>query len=48
VLKNIVHDELEQLPESLQKLNPKDRIELLLKLIPYVLPRLNNVHDFGG
>lgn len=39
-LKNILHDEIEKLPEHLATLDAKDRIELLVKIMPFVLPRV--------
>lgn len=42
-LKNCIHDEFEKLPELLEKLKPKERLELLVKLLPYALPKNNKV-----
>lgn len=39
-LKNILHQEIELLPDHFNKLEPKDRIELLTKLLPYALPKV--------
>jgi len=39
-LKNILHQEIELLPEHFNKLEPKDRIELLVKLLPFALPKV--------
>lgn len=43
VLKNLLFEELEALPENINKLEPKDRIEVLIKLIPYILPKVETV-----
>jgi len=43
ILKNILAKELETLPEHLEKLETKDRLELVIKLIPYVLPKVEPV-----
>jgi hypothetical protein len=40
VLKNILHQEIELLPEHFNKLDPKDRLELLVKLLPFALPKV--------
>ncbi len=40
VLKNILHDEINLLPAHFDKLEPKERIELLIKLLPYSLPKV--------
>lgn len=39
-LKNILHQEIEMLPDNLNKLEPKDRLELLVKLLPFALPKV--------
>ena len=44
VLQGIVTSELERLPESLKKLDDKDRLQFLVKIIPYVLPKLQTEH----
>lgn len=40
ILKDIMTKELEQLPSRLDKLNDKERIEFLLRLMPYVMPKV--------
>jgi hypothetical protein len=40
LLKDVMHDELEVLPDVLKSLEPRDRIDALAKLLPYVLPKL--------
>lgn len=40
VLKDLIHHELESLPQRLEELDPRDRLELLVKLIPYAMPRV--------
>jgi hypothetical protein len=54
VLKEVVFDEISQIHLHFEKLDPKDRIELLIKLMPYVCPKiqtashsLNEPIDFG-
>jgi len=44
ILKNLLHKELEGLPDHLNTLEPRDRIELLIKFLPYALPKVNNVN----
>lgn len=39
-LKNILHNEIELLPNHFNKLEPKDRLELLIKLLPYAVPKV--------
>jgi|TARA_B110000908_G_scaffold117894_1_gene138202 hypothetical protein len=43
LLKDILYQELEQVRERLELLEPKERIELLIKLMPYVLPKTTSV-----
>ena len=43
VLKDILYQELEQIQERLDTLKPKERIELLIKLFPYALPKVTSV-----
>ena len=48
VLKDLIYTELENLPAKLEKLEDKDRIEVLIKLMPFVMPKVNNVQiDIG-
>ena len=43
LLKDILYQELEQVQERLELLEPKERIELLIKLMPYVLPKVTSI-----
>lgn len=42
-LKSLVEKELNQLPETLAALAPEKRLEVLLKLLPFVLPKVESV-----
>jgi hypothetical protein len=44
VLKNILYQEIELLPEHFKKLETKDRLELLVKLLPFSLPKIEAVN----
>jgi len=47
-LKDLMQKELEQLPETLKELDPVQRLNILCKLIPYVLPKTESVkHNLG-
>ena len=47
-LKDLMQKELEQLPETLKELDPVQRLNILCKLMPYVLPKTESVkHNFG-
>ena len=43
VLKDILYEEIEVLQERLDTLNSKERIELLIKIMPYALPKVTSV-----
>lgn len=47
-LKDLMQKELEQLPETLKELDPVQRLNVLCKLMPYVLPKTESVkHTLG-
>jgi len=43
-LKELMQKELEQLPETLKGLEPVQRLNILCKLMPFVLPKVESVH----
>ncbi len=43
ILKTFIAKELEELPKHMRMLKKKDRIELVIKLLPYVLPKVESV-----
>ena len=45
VLKGIISKELKTLPETINALKPEKRIEILLKLLPFVLPHVTPIHQ---
>ncbi len=47
-LKNIMQNEIEKLPETLEALDPKERINVVCKLMPYVFPKVETVHPTEG
>ncbi len=42
-LKDILYQELEEVQKRFNLLEPKERIELLIKLMPYILPRVTSI-----
>jgi len=48
VLKGIIHNELELISEMLEKMEPEKRAEIVLKLLPFVLPKVESVHMGKG
>jgi hypothetical protein len=47
-IKGIMQQEIEKLPEQLAKLQPKDRLDIILKLMPYVFPKVEAVKASEG
>ena len=47
-LKNIMQKEIEKLPETLEALDPKERINVVCKLMPYVFTKVETVHPTEG
>tara|TARA_B110000977_G_scaffold199957_1_gene288879 strand:+ start:27 stop:269 length:243 start_codon:yes stop_codon:yes gene_type:complete len=43
LLKDILYQELEEIQERLELLKPKERLELLIKLMPYALPKVTSI-----
>jgi hypothetical protein len=43
ILKGIIAKEIELIPETLSKLEPEKRLEIVLKLLPYALPKVEAV-----
>jgi hypothetical protein len=42
-LKGIVAGELESLPGTLAELPPRERLDLLIKLLPFCMPKVNHI-----
>ena len=47
-LKTIMQKEIERLPETLEALDPKERLNIVCKLMPYVFPKVEAVHPKEG
>ena len=43
VLKDIIYNELDNIQDTLKSLTPKERLDIMLKLIPYVVPKVKTV-----
>jgi hypothetical protein len=43
ILKVVIYNELENIEERLDKLDPKQRIDLMIKLMPYIFPKLESI-----
>ena len=42
-LKRVLHDEIEELPVLLKNLDAKNRVDVLVKLLPFVAPKVKEV-----
>ena len=47
-LKIIMQNEIEQLPKTLEGLEPKERINIVCKLMPYVFPKTKTISSSVG
>ena len=47
-LKNTMQKEIEQLSETLKELEPRERLNIVIKLMPYVFPKVETVHLTEG
>ena len=48
ILKEMMQKEIESLPDTLKELEPVQRLNILCKLIPYVLPKVESVTHTQG
>ena len=49
-IKELIAKELESLPGLFAELSPKERIEILIKLMPFALPKIDSIggsYDLG-
>jgi hypothetical protein len=42
-LKGIIASEMESLPTTLEELPPKERLEMVIKLMPFCLPKVDSI-----
>lgn len=47
-LKTIMQKEIERLPETLESLEPKERLNVLCKLMPFIFPKVESIHPTEG
>ena len=43
ILKDLIYKELDEIEEHLDALESKQRLEIIMKLIPYVLPKVASI-----
>jgi hypothetical protein len=44
ILRDMIADELDALPKTLEGLPPKERLDLVIKLLPFCLPKVQAVN----
>jgi len=47
ILKTVIETELQNISEKMAKLTDRERLEIVIKLLPYVLPRLEPEQQFN-
>ena len=45
VLKDIISYEMENVPEYLSQLDPKDKLDIIIKLLPFAIPKAESAID---
>lgn len=48
ILKGIIAKELQLIPETLEKLEPEKRLEIIIKLLPFALPKIESCNMQTG
>lgn len=48
LLKNLLYEEIERLPSYLNELDPKDRIEICIRLMNYAYPKVKPIEPTVG
>lgn len=48
LLKEILTNELENIPNFMADLEPKDRLQTIIKLMPFILPKVESVRIDEG
>ncbi len=47
-LKATMQKEIEKLPETLEALDPKERLNVVCKLMPFIFPKVQAIHPKEG
>jgi len=45
MISTILSNEIKKIPEQLNELEPKDRLIIITKLLPYVIPKTQNTNE---
>ena len=43
ILKDVLYNELEKIEELLESLEPKERLVLVIKILPFILPKVDKI-----
>ena len=43
IIKDVLQNEFDNISETLQHLEPEKRLDIVLKLLPYAVPKLQNI-----
>ena len=43
ILKDVIYNELDKIEELLESLEPKERLELVIKILPFILPKVDKI-----
>ena len=46
--KVVMQREIQKLPETLETLEPKERLNILCKLMPFIFPKVEAIHPTEG
>lgn len=47
-LKEMMQKEIEKLPETLKELEPVQRLNILCRMMPFILPKVESIHHETG
>jgi hypothetical protein len=47
-LKAVMQKEIQKLPETLETLEPKERLNILCKLMPFIFPKVEAINSNDG
>lgn len=48
LLKSILYEEVERIPEYLESLEPKEKLEAIIKLLNYAVPKVQSINSKDG
>lgn len=45
IIKDVLQNEFDVITETLQQLEPEKRLDIVIKLLPYAIPKLQNIES---